>query len=45
MRVYKVLPNNTLKKWNIDVSYTDQDKSYINNGLKNTDVIVSDIIG
>ncbi len=45
MWVYKVLPNQTLKKRNLDISYTNQSKSYINNGLKTTDVIVSDIIG
>lgn len=45
MWVYKVLPNKTLKKRNLDISYTDQSKSYINNGLKTTDIIVSDIVG
>lgn len=46
MWVYKLLlSNQTLKKRNLDISYTDQSKSYINNGLKTTDLIVSDIIG
>ena len=41
--VYKKLPNNTLKKWIIEVWYSEWDKSYINKWLKSSDIVVANI--
>jgi outer membrane biogenesis lipoprotein LolB len=41
--IYKVLPNNKLKLWNIQVSDQQWDITYVNQWLKSTDMIVANI--
>ncbi len=41
--VYKVLPTNVLKKWTVEVWYTQWDNSYINMWLKASDTVVANI--
>lgn len=41
--VFKKLPNNTIKKWIIEIWFNEWDKTYVNKWLKATDIIVANI--